>query len=388
MKPNCYLIKIPFSTKGEIQQKKNNALKISGYANYIYDVDKKVIIHEYLELIKGNYRLTDQRLIKPTDHYLGPLVRKFRDNILDPITKHNPQDIIKIKFNDLNQEDIININHYLKLENTTIKNQFSYFQGSNITGAKGNSKATPLVCTEQRYFGCNFANPMKQLLKKQKDFWNYQIIKEISLIEFISENKTFMNLFRESNVWYFHDEDILDSERILETKSEENYDENNINSWVFPDDLDEKISDYIDAYFSGMWKDHDQNAHKRILRTFFGSSVRRELNNKNLPFCASKKNYDSSIIENAHIISFAKLVDLNTKESILKAINPYNVLRIDSNHHKLFDKNKITFDLEGNVIKNDEILDKSFLDIDNLPKETINFIKENYEYWNTHKVNK
>jgi hypothetical protein len=200
MKPNCYLIKVPFSTKGEIQKKKSNSLMISGYANYIFDINKNVIIHEYLEIEKGNYRLTDQRLIKPTDHYLGPLVRKFRDNILDPITNHNPKDVIEIQFNSLNQEEIISINNYLKLESTTIKNQFSYFQGSNISGAKGNSKATPLVCTEQRYFGCNFANPMKELLKKQKDFLNYEIIKEISLIEFISENKTFMNLFRESNV--------------------------------------------------------------------------------------------------------------------------------------------------------------------------------------------
>ena len=48
----------------------------------------------------------------------------------------------------------------------------------------------------------------------------------------------------------------------------------------------------------------------------------------------------------------------------------------------------ITFDLQGNVIKNDAILDESFLDIDNLPKQTIHFIEENRKYWNTHKVNK
>ncbi len=388
MQAKCYLIKVPFSTKGEIQKKKLNSLKISGYANYVFDINKKVIIHEYLELVKANYRLTDKRLIKPTSHYLRPLVRKFRDTILDPITRHNPKDVVDIQFNSLNNEQIKNINNYLKLETTTVKNQFSYFQGSNITGAKGNSKASPLVYTEQIYFGCNFANPMKELFKKQKDVFNYELIKEISLIEFISENKTFMNHFRKSNVWYFNDQDIPDSERILETKSEENYDENNVNSWVYPEDLDDKISNYIDAHFSNMWKDHDQNAHKRMLRTFFGSSVRRELNNKNIPFCSSIKNYDSSIIENAHIISFAKLVNLNTRESIMKAINPFNVLRIDSNHHKLFDKNKITFDLQGNVIKNNLILDESFLDIDNLPKKTIHFIEENYKYWSDHKVNK
>lgn len=388
MKANCYLIKVPFATKGEIQQKKNNSLKVSGYANYIYDIDRKIIIHEYLELTKGNYRLTDQKLVKPTDHYLVPLVRKFRDNILDPITNHNPKDIVEIQFNNLSQEQITKINNYLKLENTTIKNQFSYFQGSNISGAKGNSKATPLVCMEQKYFDCNFANPMKKLLKKQKDFLNYEIIKEISIIEFMIENENFRNLFRESNVWYFYDEDIPDSERLSATKSEENHDENNISTRMFPIDIDEKISHYIDAYFAGAWGKNDQNTHKRILRTLFGSSVRRELNNKNIPFCASKKNFDSCVIENAHIISFAKLVDLNTRESLMKAINPFNVLRIDSNHHKLFDNNKITFDLQGNIIKNDKVLDESFLDIENLPKETINFIQENYEYWNTYKINK
>jgi hypothetical protein len=199
MKANCHLIKVPFSSKDEIKKQKINSLKIVGYANYIFDINKKSIIHEYLELVKANYRLTDKNLVEPTVHYLINSVRVFRDSILDPLTKHNPKDILKSQFNDLNKEQIEEINNYLKKENTTVRNQFSYFKGSNVDGAKTDSTRTELVCTEQRYVRCNFANPMKEFLKKQKNFLNYKIVKEISLVDFIDDNEDFMKIFKESN---------------------------------------------------------------------------------------------------------------------------------------------------------------------------------------------
>lgn len=365
---------------------KDNSLKITGFANYIYDFENEVVIHEYLELTKGNYRLTDQRLIKPTDHYLSKHVKRIRDNILDPITNHQAKDISKITFNELNETQIKQINDYLKLETTTIKNQFSYFQGSNISGAKTNSKASPIVCMEQQYSGCNFANPMK--LIRGKENLNYQIIKDISLVELIEDNENFMNIFKEYNAWYFNDLLVDNSKIKLSLQNEKLYSEHNIESWVYPNDLDDKISNYIDAHLNDTWKDNDINIHKRMLRTFFGSAVKRELNNKKLPFCASKVQYNSSVIENAHIINFSKLVEINSKESILKAINPFNVLRINSDNHKLFDRHIITFDPQGNIIMNNEIIEESFLDIINLPEETIHFLEENYKYWKQNKCNK
>lgn len=384
---NCYLVKIPFATKGEIK-KNSNSLKITGYANYIYDFENKVIIHEYLELTKANYRLTDKGMIKPTAYYLNPSIKNFRNNILDKITNHNPLDILSTKFNDLNQENIKLINKYLKNEKTTIKKQFSYFQGSNISGANSNSKASPLLCIEQEYFKCNFANPMKKI--KGKLNLNYEITKNISLVELMKDND-FKNIFKESNIWYFNDLSVdypKYSKDLSHSYPDEIYSENNFNNWKWPKDLDEKISDYIDAYLNGILKENDMKIHKRMLRTFFGSSVRRELDNKKIPYCSMKEKVPSEIIENAHIIKFSKLVSLNTKESLLKAVSPFNVLRIDSNHHKLFDNNKITFDSKGNKIFNDSKDIIQFLDIDILPKETINFIEENYEYWNTYKINK
>ncbi|MGL6124953.1 MAG: MAG4270 family putative restriction endonuclease [Metamycoplasmataceae bacterium] len=382
---NCYLIKIPFATKGEIKNI-DNSLRIRGYANYAYDFETKKVIHEYLELEKANYRLTDKKMVKPTSYYLKPKARKFRDTLLDPITKHNPLDFIDIQFYNLEKEQISSINNYLELETTTVKEQFSYLSGSNISGAKTNSKASPLVCTEQKYFECNFSNPMKKLWGKPN--LDYKISKTISLTNFISNNKFFKEIFEESNKWYFNDLLVDVSNDISGISNVEFYNENDFDNWVYPKNLDEKISDYIDAYFNGVLKESDMNSHKNILRNFYGSGVRRELDNKKIPFCSTKIKIDSAIIENAHIINFSRLVNANTRESILKAICPYNVLRIDSNHHKLFDKHKITFDDQGNVVKNNGQSWKEFLDIEKLPKETINFIKENYEYWSDYKINK
>ena len=111
------------------------------------------------------------------------------------------------------------------------------------------------------------------------------------------------------------------------------------------------------------------------------------MNNKEIPHFASKIRFHSAVIENAHIISFSSLVNENTLISIKKAINPFNVLRIDSNTHKLFDKNVITFDLDGFII-NDKGREGPFLDIENIPNKTIEFLKENYNHWKQYNCNK
>ncbi|MGL5590904.1 MAG: MAG4270 family putative restriction endonuclease [Metamycoplasmataceae bacterium] len=383
---NCYLIKIPFTTKGYIKRV-DDSLKMNGYANYVYDYQDNKVIHEYLELEHANYRLTDANMIKPTKYYGKPRARKFRDDILDPITKHNPLDIVeKSKYNDLSKHQILLINDYLKTELTTVKEQFSYLSGSNISGAKTNSKASPLVSMESRYVDCNFSNPMKELWGKQTK--EYKIQKIITLTDLINNNESFKLIFENYNVWYFNDQAIDLSSYLSDLKIEDFYDQNDLHNWVYPKNLDEKIDYYLEAHFNGLIHNPDPNTHKRTLRNFFFSGVKKELDKKKIPFCATKDNIPSAIIENAHIINFAKLVDLNTRQSILKAISPYNVLRIDSNHHKLFDRNQITFDVNGNVIDKEGRELKSFLAIDKLPKETLNFIEENYEYWQDYKINK
>ncbi|MGL5617714.1 MAG: MAG4270 family putative restriction endonuclease [Metamycoplasmataceae bacterium] len=383
---NCYLIRIPFATKGAIKRI-DNKLRMTGFANYVYDFKNNKVIHEYLELENANYRLTDANMVKPTKYYEKHRAKNFRDNIFDPITKHNPMDILgKPKYSDLTKAEILLINDYLKLELTTVKEQFSYLSGSNISGAKTNSKASPLVSMEEGYVDCNFSNPMKELWGKQTK--DYKINRIISLKDLINNNESFKEIFEKYNVWYFNDKSIDIEEYVNDLKIDDFYDKNNLNNWVYPKNLNKKIKLYIDSHLNGFIKNNDFKTHKRTLRNLFCSGVKRELDKKNIPFCATKEKLHSAIIENAHIINFAKLVDLNTKESLLKAISPYNVLRIDSNHHKLFDRNLITFDMHGNIIWNNGDEQKDFLDINKLPLKTIKFIKENYKYWSNYKINK
>ena len=266
----------------------------------------------------------------------------------------------------------------------TIKDQLSLFQGSNVSGAKTNHKASPLVCVDQLYFGCNFANPIKNLYSKKKDkTTNYNIVDSISLQKFIEENETFRDLFKEYNEWYFNDIDAEEYEieyeigdykiKNIEKKSEK---------------LNERILNYLDSYFSGIIISENKKKHSDMLRRFYASSIKKEINNNKIPFCALTVRVKSNLLVNAHIISFAKLVDLNTRESLLMAINPYNVLRIDRNTHTLFDDNEITFDTNGNKISRENKISKDFLDIKKLDLETIKILNDNWKYWDQNKCNK
>lgn len=392
---DCHLIKIPFSTKGKLKNKPNS-LKIVGFANYVFDKKTEQIIHEYLELIESNYRMTDNNLIT-TSHYKSKNVTKFRDNFLDKITNHKVEEISTSTFNNLNEYQLKEINEYFKSIITTVKNQFSYLNGSNITGAKKNSKASPLVCTVQKYFQCNFSNPIASYIKDKNEKCkvknnNYKIAKTITLDEFIDSNKTFEKIFRDVNEWYFINDKLTDINQHNEYMIDENIDSNFINDDKFPckKDLDDVINNYLQVYFDGTWSNTDKNTdknHKEMLRRFYTSSIQNKLNNKEIPHFASKIRFHSAVIENAHIISFSSLVNENTLISIKKAINPFNVLRIDSNTHKLFDKNVITFDLDGFII-NDKGREGPFLDIENIPKKTIEFLKENYKHWKQYNCNK
>lgn len=384
---NVYLIRIPFATKGAIKNKKKS-LKVIGDAIFAFDIENQKIIHEYLELISCNYRMTDKNMIEPTTHYIKKKIRFFRDEFLDPITNHKPEVIEKSWFNELNNKQIEMINKELRSERQimTIKDQLSLFQGSNVSGAKTNHKASSLVCVDQLYFGCNFANPIKNLYSKKKDkTTNYNIIDSISLQKFIEENETFRDLFKEYNEWYFNDIDAEEYEIEYEI---DDYKIKNINQ-KNPEKLNERILNYLDSYFSGIIISENKKKHSDMLRRFYASSIKKEINNNKIPFCALTVRVKSNLLVNAHIISFAKLVDLNTRESLLMAINPYNVLRIDQNTHKLFDDNEITFDTNGNKIsRENKTTSKDFLDIKKLHLETIKILNDNWKYWNHNKCNK
>ncbi|MGL5686948.1 MAG: MAG4270 family putative restriction endonuclease [Vagococcus fluvialis] len=166
---NCYLIKIPFATKGIINQRENS-LRIKGYANYVYDFNNNNVIHQYLVLENATFRLTDKNMLKTSGYYNKSKMRIFRDEFLDPITNHNPNELVVTLLRELTKEQILKINKYFSDPSkslTTIGEQFGYLSGSNINGGIKYPEKSPLVCLESGYVGCNFLNPMQNLTDKK-----------------------------------------------------------------------------------------------------------------------------------------------------------------------------------------------------------------------------
>ena len=84
MKNDRYFkLRIPFATKGHMKQN-FDSIVIKGDAIFVFDTVHNHYIDEYLELEEANFRLTDLNMITPTVYYKNKLVKKFRDQYLDP----------------------------------------------------------------------------------------------------------------------------------------------------------------------------------------------------------------------------------------------------------------------------------------------------------------
>ena len=316
-------------------------------------------------------------------------IREFRKKFLDPITEHiNQYNLMEInerilekfktkgKFiNYLPNEKIDSINENLKFDKHTIKDQYSYFSGSNISGAEKNPKASPLICLEQAYFKCNFLNPIKKITTNSKNFTNKYFIKEtVSLQTFIDNNysQEFNEWFKKFNKEYY---DNINENIILDK-----------NNYV---DIFNYAKDYIKTYLEGGFGCSDPESHKKMLRNLYRSSIKKEMEAGKIPSNSTNEDYNLRVIQNAHIIKFSTLVEENTQDSLELAINPFNVLKINSDNHILFDNHYITFDSQGNMLnKQNKTVYKNYLNLETLPPESKKILEDNYNFWKENQQNK
>ena len=161
-------IKIPFGSKSYIK-KINRKMVMKANAYYVFDLEKQKVIDEYIEIIRSNFRLTDKDMIKPTSYYKQKDVKNFRDIFLDKYSKTDPCAITTRRYQELTNNQINEINNYLKQNYTTVRKMFSYLSGSNITGAETNNYASPIRCIDNEYFDCNFANVFKNYYSDEED---------------------------------------------------------------------------------------------------------------------------------------------------------------------------------------------------------------------------
>ena len=205
-----FKLRIPFGTKGHIKQS-FDSIVIKGDAIFVFDRYHNHYIDEYLEIEKGNFRLTDLKMITPTDYYKkNKWIKEFRDQYLDQWSNHDPKMIIdKSRHQELTNEQIKIINDFFKKQNKTIKSMFSLLSGANISGAETNPKASPLRCIDNDFFDCNFANPLKEFKAKNKELTkNYPDNLPIYTLMDVWNNNL-INNFKEIFSKYNPDHEIL-----------------------------------------------------------------------------------------------------------------------------------------------------------------------------------
>lgn len=371
-------LKIPCATKSYIK-KTNKKLILLANAYYIWDLKKEKIIDEYLEIIKTNFRLTDQRMIKPTVYYKNQVVKKFREKFLNKYQIIVPQEV-KEAYKDLTQVQIKEVNQYLKSINTTIRTMYSFFNGSNCSGAEQNDKASPIRAIDNDFFDCNFANPLNKYVHKPKHKNYPNDLKTYSLKEFIDKKiiSGFNEIFYKYNPDFLYQDNVNNSLQDDEINKEKEY---KIVCENIKFKLKESQKLYIESIVNQTIDNWDEfiksKKWKTRLRGFFDSNVKDYIRNKYIPYYSSVQK--TLVVESAHIISFSKLTnDILNYKNLELSVNPYNCLRISSDHHSAFDKGKIIFDLEGNVLnkQSKKIIQKHYLDINNIPFQTIEILKE------------
>lgn len=372
---NRYIkLKIPFASKGEILSK-DKSLKMLANAYYIFDIKEQILIDEYIEILKTNYRVTDLKMIK-TSHFKNKHVKEFRELFLNDFNNSN-----EIIYNELSNNKIVKINTFLREQKITIRSMYSLFSGSNPSGAETKSKSSQLRCIDNEFFDCNFANVVKKYATKGIKFKNKiydKNMKTYTLTKMINSNI----LYNFRGLFYEYNKDLEFSlclnldDLIFNEKND--YKIDNINNNEFEpkenqslflySSINQNISKYVNFELSSI---------NNKLRSYYASNVNQYIKERKIPLLSTTTKYDLSLVENAHIIPFSTLVKIKTYDSLKDAINPYNCLRINSDIHKLFDKNIIKFDLKGNLLdRHNKIQKSSYLKVDIFPKQTMDFLKK------------
>lgn len=372
---NRYIkLKIPFASKGEILSK-DKSLKMLANAYYIFDIKEQILIDEYIEILKTNYRVTDLKMIK-TSHFKNKHVKEFRELFLNDFNNSN-----EIIYNELSNNKIVKINTFLREQKITIRSMYSLFSGSNPSGAETKSKSSQLRCIDNEFFDCNFANVVKKYATKGIKFKNKiydKNMKTYTLTKMINSNI----LYNFRDLFYEYNKDLEFSlclnldDLIFNEKND--YKIDNINNNEFEpkenqslflySSINQNISKYVNFELSSI---------NNKLRSYYASNVNQYIKERKIPLLSTTTKYDLSLVENAHIIPFSTLVKIKTYDSLKDAINPYNCLRINSDIHKLFDKNIIKFDLKGNLLdRHNKIQKSSYLKVDIFPKQTMDFLKK------------
>ncbi len=363
-----YVIEIPFISKSILNKILGN--KLHG-AKYSFKGIVKYYLNKDFFVIKETFSFTiDNIIYRPND---PAMMNKNGKNESGTSFWKNWGELRKEIFlsSKNNNECLTSTSEMIqKLNDNSFKfntlNTFIQFvQGSNISGADTNYNANPIVIDLDylNYGGYRFVNAIKTI-KNSDIFFNpnkHSLIKE-NLDFLITKNEIFANWFDAIN--YINNSNINEYIKVLNAST---LDTSNI-------DIQTTI-----------YKLKNNLASKKRtvakLRNIFKFDLLREALDNNIDEYTNS-GIKKQFLEGAHIIQVKDILKNNLDLKLIA--DKDNGLLLEPTIHDLYDRNIISFDKKGNLIKNEIYGNK---DIHNLLNKILTTKRiRNLEYRNNHLI--
>lgn len=352
------LLKIPFQSKSflyELMDRKKyrkGKWKYEGIGYYLIDKENNVVFERPQLISASRYRMNDEKM-KLT--FFWKKWGEIRSEILDDcIDSESKSSMTEKQIEDINKVSIKKFKTILTL------NQF--VKGSNTTGAESNPKASEILISfskDNEFSGYRFVNAIKKIsCKKNYGFLNnlintfddFKKFKEIEFVDFLESNKIFKTNFNfindllfDINYEQYKNSEIKNSREIILMQY--------LNNLITKDKMIERL--------------------RRVFRT---SLLFNEI--KNNPKINKTKILD---LEAAHIFNVEWITKLNDDSKYLWIADGNNGLLLEPTIHRLLDKNRFTYNLDGSIkILSEAYLDKKIKSINKnlIVKERVFFLKK------------
>lgn len=377
---NLSLLKIPFISKKKYYQllniKKNIKYGFEGIAYYLIDENYNIIWQRAKLTNNFEYRPTDNKMLI-TDYYKKLLKKGVNREAILPFSDINCDVVISTK------EQLNLVNNYSFNYTNTVLSLEGFISGSNSSGADKKPNAAPiLINPKHNNEYIKFINAFKRIkVKNNKTLFIEKLIKngelknfdqlenmfnEISLEKLLNNNqklKTWMNIINSINI-----NENVDKEHIFEKEYISNIEEKDIN-----DNLKESFH-----LFEMNLIDQEKliiklrsNFRKKLIKYGLEKNISEFLGGLNDIFDSEAAHiYDVKDIKN-------EIKKSNNSISLYKEISDINNgLLLEPSIHKLFDKNKITFNEEGYLISLDSKY--KYLESKKINKEVFNIERKQY----------
>ncbi|AWX69384.1 MAG4270 family putative restriction endonuclease [[Mycoplasma] anseris] len=351
----------------------NNNFKtghFKGYVDVLIEPQKMLIFHReiHFESFAIDLATTESWILKENSNY------QTRKSLLDFLNQMHQTNIIQTIRQDnnnlfvFNNEQLQTLNEWITNNKITFNNLIALVRGSNPSGKFKNLKAGQLVCLD---------------FNKEEDLKNVlcnTFFDAIFLNDFVLENDDLRNFKRmKSNSAEFFLNQILKS-----NEKKDNHAFEFLNCLLFDEYNENKINKLKLLYI-------ELNKEKELIDNHISKYIklidkeRNKVNKLNIQVFKQIKEYDRAHIYEikmikADLIKYiynlrnqSSINDKEIKKQFIEAVSDKeNLLNLDVNSHRAFDKYMFFYDLDGNIQINKKFDNKNW----NIYNQNMSIIKK------------